>query len=41
MTASQVPKNVAFEINMDKAEDPDHFEELRRQKIKDMEKKRQ
>jgi len=26
MTASEVPKNVAFEIKMDKSTDPEHFE---------------
>lgn len=36
MTASDVPKNVAFEIKMDKTVDPDHLEELRKQKIKEM-----
>lgn len=36
MTASDVPKNVAFEIKMDKTVDPDHLEELRKQKIREM-----
>lgn len=41
MTASDVPKNVAFEIKMDKSVDPDQLEELKKQKIREMEKKRQ
>jgi hypothetical protein len=41
MTASQLPKNYAFEIQMEKSVDPDHLAELKRQKIQEMEKKRQ
>ncbi len=41
MTASDVPKNFAFEIKMDKSVDPDQLEELKKQKIREMEKKRQ
>lgn len=41
MTASEVPKNYAFEIKMDKSVDPESMEEMKKQKIKELEKKRQ
>ena len=41
MVADDAPKNYAFEIKMDKSADPQDLEQLKKQRIREIERKRQ